>query len=191
MAARIGALQVNQTEIALKADVVAALPVGTSVMWTGDEADLPSGFMVEDGSAISRTTYSVLWGLYSEGGTVAGKNGNGNGTTTFNLADVQGLGVAGVGTQSLNGRTKTGPSDAYTKQEDQFHNHWHQDYAHNDDLSGGGPSTIYGKDSNGSNTILIPNGTKNPISDGSSGTPRTGSENRESRIGRYFIVRVG
>ena len=179
MAARIGALQVNQTEIALKADVVAALPVGTSVMWTGDVADLPAGFMIEDGSAISRTTYSVYFGL------VGTNYGVGNGTTTFNLADTRGLGVAGVGTQSLNGRTKTGPSDAYTKQEDQAQNHYH-DLEAATDAQAGSTKTCGSLNGVDSGAFI-----KGPITDGVNGTPRTGSENRESRIGRYFIVRVG
>ena len=192
MAARIGALQVNQTEIALKADVVAALPVGTSVMWTGDEADLPSGFMVEDGSAISRTTYSVLWGIYSEGGTVPGKNGNGDGSTTFNLANKQGIAVAGVGTQSLNGRTKTGPSDAYTKQEDHG-----QGFALG---QGGFKLAVFqslfgptGTSDTNSDMVSNRNSTADmlPVDDGTNGAFRKGLEFIESRIGVYFIVRVG
>ena len=188
MAARIGALQVNQTEIALKADVVAALPVGTSVMWTGDVADLPAGFMIEDGSAISRATYSVLWGIYSEGGTVPGKNGNGDGSTTFNLANKQALGVVGVGTQSLNGRTKTGPSDAYTKLEDALQGHGHSS-RYNSNLTG--LSSSMDCYSVGGSSSSTPNYIEGPADLSGFGSVRTAIETRESSIGVYFVVRVG
>lgn len=56
--------------------------VGTVI--TSDSPNTPPGFLLRDGQAYSRTTYS---GLFEEIGTT---HGAGNGTTTFNVADAQG-----------------------------------------------------------------------------------------------------
>ena len=57
-------------------DVIAGIKV-----YSG--ATAPTNFMLCDGSAISRTTYSVLFGII---GTTYGV---GNGTTTFNIPDLR------------------------------------------------------------------------------------------------------
>jgi len=58
------------------------MPIGTSLegYWTA----APSGFLLEDGSAVSRTTYAELFAVI---GTTFG---TGNGSTTFNLPDSRG-----------------------------------------------------------------------------------------------------
>lgn len=57
-------------------------PVGCMYVWTTTTA--PSGFLLCDGSAVSRTTYS---GLFAVIGTTYGA---GDGSTTFNVPDVRG-----------------------------------------------------------------------------------------------------
>lgn len=56
--------------------------VGTSL--SGSWSSAPSGFLVEDGSAVSRSTYAALFAVI---GTTYGA---GNGSTTFNLPDSRG-----------------------------------------------------------------------------------------------------
>jgi microcystin-dependent protein len=63
------------------------LPPGTVLSFAGPT--LPSGFLLCDGSAVSRTTYSAL---FSALGTAYGV---GNGSTTFNIPDLRGRGIAG------------------------------------------------------------------------------------------------
>ena len=79
----------------LNAAVTAAFPTGGIVMWGTTTA--PTGFVLCDGTAISRTTYSDLF-------TVIGTTyGAGNGTTTFNVPDMRQrfpLGKAAAGTGS-------------------------------------------------------------------------------------------
>jgi hypothetical protein len=53
------------------------IPVGAIQMYAGTSA--PSGWLMCDGSAVSRTTYSALFGV------VGTSYGTGNGSTTFNL----------------------------------------------------------------------------------------------------------
>jgi len=61
---------------------------------------VPSGFLNCDGSAISRTTYAILFAA------IGTTYGNGNGTTTFNVPDFRGRMPMGDGTgPGLSGRT--------------------------------------------------------------------------------------
>ena len=57
-------------------------PVGTILMWAGSSSSIPSGFLLCDGSAISRTFYSAL---FTAIGTT---NGAGDGSSTFNIPNL-------------------------------------------------------------------------------------------------------
>lgn len=79
------------TDAATKAYVDAlAFPVGV-VMQTATAA-APSGWLLCDGSAVSRTTYAALFAAI---GTTYGA---GDGTTTFNVPDARGRAPIGAGT---------------------------------------------------------------------------------------------
>lgn len=58
------------------------LPVGTIVPWA--KASVPSGFLLCDGSAVSRTTYADLYAI------IADAYGAGDGSTTFNVPNIRG-----------------------------------------------------------------------------------------------------
>lgn len=75
-------LTVQDVAAAITAAVAAAVPSGT-LMATA-RATAPTGYLLCDGTAISRTTYATLFAAI---GTVYG---TGNGTTTFNLPDLRG-----------------------------------------------------------------------------------------------------
>ena len=60
---------------------VEGIPTATIVPWT--DASVPSGFLECDGSAVSRTTYADLFAI------VGTTYGVGNGSTTFNVPDLQ------------------------------------------------------------------------------------------------------
>ncbi len=55
------------------------VPIGASIYW--NSPTLPSGFMKENGAAISRTAYAELFGK------IGTRFGAGDGSTTFNLPD--------------------------------------------------------------------------------------------------------
>ncbi len=80
------------------------IPTGIVVEYEGDPSDIPDGFLLCDGSAVSRTTYSAL---FSKIGT---RHGAGNGTTTFNLPDRRGRVAAGYDSSQteFNSLPKTG-----------------------------------------------------------------------------------
>lgn len=96
-------LAFDGNSIRLNSGVVVAYresPVGTVAMWL--TATAPSGWVILDGAAISRTTYADLFALW---GTTFG---SGDGTTTFNLPDMRQkfpLGKAASGTGSTLGGT--------------------------------------------------------------------------------------
>ncbi len=82
------------------------IPTGTVLPYGGTAA--PSGWLLADGSAVSRTTYAALFAVLST------SHGAGDGSTTFNLPDLRGRAIVGHGTGSgLTARTRgqTGGSE--------------------------------------------------------------------------------
>lgn len=76
------------------------IPSGTISMYSGTSA--PTGYLMCDGAAISRTTYASLFAVVST------TYGAGDGSTTFNLPDLRQrfpIGVAASGTGSILGGT--------------------------------------------------------------------------------------
>lgn len=77
-----------------------APPVGSVIQFVG--ATAPAGYLLCDGSAVSRETYAKLF-------AVAGTTfGVGDGSTTFNLPDMRGIFPRGVGTQTIGVQNFTG-----------------------------------------------------------------------------------
>ncbi|MEK7327566.1 MAG: tail fiber protein, partial [Chloroflexota bacterium] len=69
-------------------------PVGAVLPYGGSAA--PSGYLLANGAAVSRTTYADLFAVYST------TYGTGDGSTTFNLPDFRGRNALGVnGTYTL------------------------------------------------------------------------------------------
>ena len=80
-----------------------ALPIGTIQLHTAAAAPTATGnggtWLICDGTAISRTTYSALYAL------VGTTYGVGDGTNTFNVPDLRSRSPIGVNTASLSGRS--------------------------------------------------------------------------------------
>lgn len=64
------------------------IPIGAVMPFAGSSA--PTGFLMCDGSAVSRTTYSALFAA------IGTAHGTGDGSTTFNLPDYRGRFLRGV-----------------------------------------------------------------------------------------------
>jgi len=60
---------------------IVSIEVGTILPWSN--SSLPSGYLNCDGTAVSRTTYSALFAV------IGTDYGSGNGSSTFNLPDLQ------------------------------------------------------------------------------------------------------
>lgn len=76
------------TAAKLDAGAVSVLmPTGSIMSFAGSSA--PTGYLLCDGAAISRSTYSTLFGL------LATTYGSGDGSSTFNIPDLRGRVIAG------------------------------------------------------------------------------------------------
>jgi hypothetical protein len=151
-------------------------------------ASVPTGWLLCDGQAVSRTTYATLF-------TAIGETwGIGNGSTTFNVPDMRESAPIGAGTYSAVTGTTHGTITAHDARalgafaDDQIQNHKFT-------LGFGAASIVDG----GVGLIGTKGGTKSPANrddtaegislktNGVDGTPRVGSVTRGKTIGVNFI----
>ena len=89
---------------------IVAIEVGTILPWSN--STLPSGYLNCDGTAVSRSTYSALFAI------IGTDYGSGNGSSTFNLPDLQDnvpVGVSGSkAVASSGGATTVTPTGSIT-----------------------------------------------------------------------------
>lgn len=125
--------------------LMAAPPTGTVNAFAGSTA--PSGYLFCDGTAVSRSTFALLFAV------IGTTYGIGDGSSTFNVPDLRGRTIIGTGTGSgLTTRTLAARAGAeshtLTTSEMPVHNHGISDPGHshsqnttNDDFnnSGGNP----------------------------------------------------
>jgi len=65
-------------------------PAGAVITFAGPTNNLPNGYLLCDGTAVSRTAYAVLFAA------IGTSWGTGDGSTTFNLPDMRGVFLRGV-----------------------------------------------------------------------------------------------
>ena len=171
-----------------------ALPGGVIFPFAGSAA--PTGWLLCDGAAISRTVYARLFAAI---GTTYGV---GAGSTTFNLPNSQGVFLRGAGSQTISALTYSGTLGA--KQNDQIQGHYHNksETAHTHAAAGdtaaraagantgwgiaaGQTNALAGVQSAVSNVLIT-----NPSSDGSNGTPRTGTETQPANVTVNYIIKT-
>jgi microcystin-dependent protein len=103
------------------------VPVGAVLPFAGTTA--PAGYLLCNGSAVSRTTYANLFAV------LAVSHGSGDGSTTFNIPDYRGRFMRGVdstanrdpdkaGRTAMNSGGNTG-NNVGSVQSDQFRSHTH------------------------------------------------------------------
>lgn len=167
----------NTTQIATTEFVQQAGLIGEMKMWSSGTA--PNGYLLCDGSAVSRTTYASLFAV------VGTTWGSGNGTTTFNLPDFRDRFPVGAGT-TYSANSQGGSKDAIVVS----HTHGITDPGHKHTIGYGvGPGTggpweilnynDYFKDTTTATTGITIN------SSGSSGT----NANLPPYLGVYFIIK--
>jgi microcystin-dependent protein len=111
------------------ANNASTMPAGTVVSFMGNEANIPQGWLLCDGRAISRANYPAL---YAAIGTVWGFGDN---ATTFNLPDLQGVferGVSGTSGKDADAANRTpikeggnSGNNVGSYQSDEFKSHTH------------------------------------------------------------------
>jgi microcystin-dependent protein len=167
---------------------------GVIKMYGGSSA--PSGYLLCQGQAVSRSTYSALFSVI---GTTFGA---GNGSTTFNVPDLRGAAPAGAGTSS--GYTQNETITLGSKHNDVFQGHMHLEFT--DEVStsttalssSNSPKIERNTSTPGAYAIFADSSSSqrptiglssNPVT-GTNGTPRTGSTTRGKVIGVNFIIKV-
>jgi hypothetical protein len=110
--------------------------------------------------------------------------------TYFKIPDTRELAPTGVGTSGL---TLIVTHDTYVNgqvKDDQSHRHFHAQY-YNNVVGGASGSGAYIDRTNPNTTgPLTSTGVREPITDGTNGTPRMGATTRGKRFGAYCYVRV-
>ena len=150
-----------------------------SIIWSG-EGSTPTGYLLCDGSAVSRTTYADLFAVI---GTFFGV---GDGSTTFNLPDHRGRSPIGPGTGDAGGATAFTFNQKYGDQRSQSHTHDMASHTHDfdhthrvrDDAASGSSGTkiISGVSGVGADTPADPgflNVTTSPIGGNTTSGPST------------------
>ncbi len=105
-----GNLAVTGTITVAGGDII---PAG--VIWEYGGATAPTGWLLCNGAAVSRTTYAALFAI------IGTAYGNGDGSTTFNVPDRRDR--VGVGAGSSYSRGQTGGAVTATTSTDGSHNH--------------------------------------------------------------------
>lgn len=95
-ATEIGYLDGVTSGIQAQLNALEVFPKGMIVPFAGASATVPTGWLLCDGTAKSRTTYAALWDVLRNG-TSSSPYGNGDGSTTFNLPDLLGRVPMGAG----------------------------------------------------------------------------------------------
>jgi microcystin-dependent protein len=107
----------NSTKLATTAFVAAAIPTGSVMPFAGAAA--PSGWLLADGSAVSRATYAALYAV------IATTYGAGDGSTTFNVPDLRGRHPIGKNAGTFNTLAAVGGEETHVLLETEMpaHNH--------------------------------------------------------------------
>ena len=160
------------------AAVPSQLPTGGLMMWATSSA--PSGWLLCNGAAVSRSTYS---GLYAVVGTTFG---SGDGSTTFNLPDYRDRMPIGAGT-TYSANSSGGSKDAIVVS----HTHTATDSGHSHTYGSaqgitGGPYTAAQGTNTGAFSTSTGNANITVASTGSSGT----NANLPPYLGIYFIIKT-
>ena len=135
----------------------------------------PSGWLLCDGTAVSRSTYSTLWDVLRNGGSTS-PYGNGNGSTTFNLPNLKGRVPVGLDSTQTEFDTlgETGGVKEVTLTTAQIPDHSH---------SG---QIVFGTGSGGTSAVTITG--NNPTSQPTTGGVTTTTGGAHTNLQPYIVV---
>ena len=153
----------------------ALLPAGAVMPFAMNST--PSGWLVANGDAVSRSNYATLFAAIST------THGAGDGSTTFNLPDLRGIFVRGSGSQEISGITYN--KTFATKEGDAFQGHQHA-VTHNAQVA---IASYAFQGGNGANLVPATIQIGNPTTDGANGTPRTAVETRPANIALLYCIK--
>jgi len=161
-------------------DILNYQPLGTIIQ--NVSGSLGSPYLLCDGSAVSRTTYSALFAL------IGTNYSAGDGSTTFGLPNYQGMFLRGQGTQTQNSVAYSSATNPYTFQADALQDHNH-----------GGQSGTYLASTNGSvsgtygwNAVASqrPNSNTFTNTSGVTAAYRSSTETRPANFSVWYYIRA-
>lgn len=159
------------------------VPAGSVMAYAG--ASAPTGYVFCDGGEYSKTTFAALFAAI--GITYGETNGSGGvGTTHFRVPDTRGVFLRGVGTQSISGISYSGTLGV--KQGDQMQGHRHSGSVSGAVNLAGGAAGYLAWASGGNPATYMNVG--DPTTDGTNGTPRTGTETRPANLAINYIIKT-
>lgn len=153
--------------------------IGSVYMYAGNTA--PSGFLLCDGSAVSRATYSTL---FNEIGTTYGV---GDGAATFNLPDLSGRVAIGISSTHLLGGIGGEETHALLSAEMPEHSHTVPSHGHTNTIKATTPSLSHSI-TQPAFTYTAPNGTLGGASSGSYSGNRAGTNTSTATIATNMAV---
>ncbi len=167
-------------------------PIGTINLYAGDGilSPVPAGWMICNGAAISRTTYADL---YSVIGTLYG---TGDGSTTFNLPNLQNRMPIGLGSGSFNTLNNTGGAETYTLTNTELPSHAHYIVNNAYAAAGAGANipllnvnqTLYGGADTGGNTDRYRMMGTGSVNANAGVTSYTGSGTAFNKMSPYIVI---
>ena len=160
---------------------MANIPIGCIIQYGGNSS--PTGWLMCEGQAVSRTTYADLYSIL---GTTFGV---GDGVSTFNIPDTRGIFVKGAGTSPAARQTAAGGQ--FTGTLGTFENDKFQEHRHNFNKStnvGGivDISVTVGNDGTGAGYDDCINHARTY---GANGTPRTGTSTQPACLPLNYIIK--
>lgn len=164
-------------------------PAGMIIPFAGDTNHIPAGWLLCDGSAVSRITYARLYAAID---TIWGL---GDSVSTFNLPDFRGTFLRGTDLGAGNDpdaaiRSASNGGNAGDKvgsvQGDSFQGHYHK-YTGSD--VNNNPGNVRLNTGAYGNYPNISGGINEPVNDGVNGTPRTSSETRPKNKNVHYIIK--
>lgn len=165
------------------------VPISTIIAYGATSA--PSGWLLCDGSAVSRTTYADLFAVIAE------TAGQGDNVTTFNVPDLRGRflrgrdAAAGVDPDAATRTamaTGGGTGDnLFSVQDDAFQGHFHTSATTTNSQAGNGEVPMKGDTDGG--VATIDRYARAASTDSVNGSPRTAAETRPKNANVTYIIK--
>ena len=155
---------------------IASVPTGVVLPFAYAMSGAPSGWLICDGTQYLQASYPALFGLIGRTYNPSADSGK------FAVPNLQGLFIRGAGIQTINSVAYTAGAIA-TPQADQFQGHQHRIQTQIN-------ASVNGTVSSGGAGVIGTYNTSATISDGSNGSPRSGTETRPANLAMVYCIKT-